>query len=128
MITPSAQIALIGFGAQGQLLAAALAPRGYALRAFDESMDAHMERHGVDAAPSLAAALHGAKLVIVTADGTLGDVARRDLEALLVPGQIRRDLVGPGLSQVAPMLAALGLPPAGAPALTRSPPLRGELP
>lgn len=101
MITPSASIALIGFGEAGAILGEELARRGCGVRAWDilladgaqqARMRHRIELARADAAGSLAQALRGAKLVIsaVTANAA-GEVAR-DSAAHLVAGQVYFDI------------------------------------
>lgn len=96
MLTPASTIAIVGFGAQAAQLAAVLAPRGCALRAFDlrlrdialgPATRLRIESAGVDAMNDLAAALRGARLVVF-------DAAPPDqvVAALLVQGQLVLDL------------------------------------
>jgi 3-hydroxyisobutyrate dehydrogenase-like beta-hydroxyacid dehydrogenase len=110
MITPSASIAMIGFGEAGAILGEELSRRGCGVRAWDIQLaDAGLQarmRHRIelaraDAAGSLAQALRGAKLVISAVTATsAGEVARQSA-ALLAPGQIYFDInsVSPGVKR-----------------------------
>ncbi len=107
MITPSSAIAFIGFGEAGAILGEELARRGCSVRAYDilldDAADAARMRHrielaGADSAPTLAAALRGAKLVIPAVTATSASQVARDCTALLAPGQVYMDInsVAPG--------------------------------
>jgi 3-hydroxyisobutyrate dehydrogenase-like beta-hydroxyacid dehydrogenase len=107
MITPSSTIAFIGFGEAGSILGAELARRGCSVRAYDILLDDAAEsarmRHrielaGADVAPTLQAALRGAKLVISAVTATSASQVARDSAALLAIGQVYMDInsVAPG--------------------------------
>lgn len=92
---------VIGFGNRGAAVAAALAQRGHAVRAWDLLLDdpAHREMVRsriaaalVDPATSLADAVSGAKVVVCAVDGGSAAAARRDISALLVAGQQLMDV------------------------------------
>ncbi len=101
MITPSAGIAVVGFGEAGSILGEELARRGCGVRAWDilladPAMQARM-RHRIElarteAAASLADALRGAKLIISAVTATSASDVARDSAALLTPGQIFFDI------------------------------------
>jgi threonine dehydrogenase-like Zn-dependent dehydrogenase len=85
MLTPASTIAILGFGALGQRLTAQLSPRGCSLRVHDDRLDADatradlqqcIEAAGADPAASVAAALHGAKLVIATTGSPAAQLQR----------------------------------------------------
>jgi UDP-N-acetylmuramoylalanine-D-glutamate ligase len=117
MLTPASSVAILGFGRRAATFAALLAPRGCALRAWDPllattqgaALRARIEAAGVDAMHELAAALRGARLVVV-------DTAPRDVLAQMPPqaGQQRLDLGDTPPAQIDTALIALGLPPAAA--------------
>ncbi|HMA11686.1 MAG TPA: NAD(P)-binding domain-containing protein, partial [Steroidobacteraceae bacterium] len=120
MITPSASIALIGFGEAGSILGEELARRGCAVRAWDilladPATQARM-RHRIglaraDAAGSLAEALRGAKLVISAVTATSAADVARESAALLTAGQIFFDInsVSPGTKRAnAALVQAVG--------------------
>jgi 3-hydroxyisobutyrate dehydrogenase-like beta-hydroxyacid dehydrogenase len=66
VLTPASNIAIIGFGDACRRFAAALAPRGCALRVFAPQADrSHIEALGVDVTGDLATALRGARLVVL---------------------------------------------------------------
>jgi len=103
MITPSSAIAVIGFGEAGSILAEDLARRGCSVRAYDILLDdaatAARMRHrielaGVDAAPTLQAALRGAKLVISAVTATCAAQVARDSAMHLATGQLYLDING----------------------------------
>lgn len=108
MITPSAGVALIGFGEAGSILGEELARRGCRVRAWDilladPAVQARM-RHRIElaraeAAGSLADALRGAKLAISAVTATSAADVARDSAALLTPGQVFFDInsVSPGV-------------------------------
>lgn len=107
MITPSSAIAFIGFGEAGSILGEELARRGCSVRAYDILLDdaAHASRMrhrielaGADVAPTLQAALRGAKLVISAVTATSASRVARDSATRLVAGQIYMDInsVAPG--------------------------------
>ena len=110
MITPSANIALIGFGEAGAILGGELAQRGCDVRAWDillqdAAAQARM-RHRIEtvratAAASLADALRGAKLVISAVTATSAADVARDSAALLTSGQLYFDInsVSPAAKQ-----------------------------
>ena len=101
MITPSAGIALLGFGETGALLGRQLARRGCSVRAWDMQLDhassAQRMRHrielaGVDVATTFADALRGARLVIsAVGAASAADVVRHGA-TLLTGGQVYVDL------------------------------------
>lgn len=113
MLTPSSNVALLGFGAKAVRLAAILAPRGTAMRAWDPSLAgedggqlrAGIEAAGVDCMADLAAALRGARLVVLD---TLP--MTRTLAAQLQGRQVL-DLSSATPAEVDAVLAALGVPP-----------------
>ncbi len=107
MITPSARIALIGFGEAGSILGEELARRGCGVRAWDilladpdnrQRMRHRIEHARADAAGSLAEALQGAKLVVSAVTATAAAQVARDSAALLAAGQVFLDInsVSPG--------------------------------
>ena len=110
MLTPSASIALIGFGEAGSILGEELARRGCGVRAWDIQLaDAALEkrmRHRIelaraDAAGSLEQALRGAKLVISAVTATSAAEVASDSAAVLTAGQIYVDInsVSPGVKR-----------------------------
>jgi hypothetical protein len=142
-IVPTSNVAILGFGARAAGFAALLAPRGVALRAWDErlgaaqagSLRARIESAGVDAVGELATALRGARLVVLDAPAmTLQDLP-------LQAGQHLLDLARAPAAEVNAVLVALGVPSAQArwedigeaavpQSATATPPAirRGELP
>jgi hypothetical protein len=97
VLSPSATVGFIGFGAAGALLGSELARRGAAVRAFDSQLDApesrvlmllRMQRAGVGAAQSLAELVGGAKLVISVAGVEEAASLARNIAGLLQPGQV----------------------------------------
>jgi hypothetical protein len=112
-LLPTSRVALLGFGVLARALARMLAPRGCALVAWDASVEgmdaprsrARIESAGVDAAGSMAAAMRGARLVLL--DGIALD---EGVAALLQPGQRVMDLATAAASDVEAVLVALGLP------------------
>jgi 3-hydroxyisobutyrate dehydrogenase-like beta-hydroxyacid dehydrogenase len=116
VLTPSSNVAILGFGARAEAFAALLAPRGCALRAWDPelgggnsaSLRSRIEAAGVDAAVSLGDALRGARLVVVDV------MPPADLHAHLQPGQQVLDLGSATDGEVDIVLLALGLPAAAA--------------
>jgi hypothetical protein len=112
MLTPSSNVAILGFGARAHAFAALLAPRGCSLRAWDPLLStsgadvqrAHIEAAGVDAYADLSAALRGARLVVL--DTVSADV----LPATLPDGQELLDLASATAVQIDAALLALGLP------------------
>jgi 3-hydroxyisobutyrate dehydrogenase-like beta-hydroxyacid dehydrogenase len=101
MITPTAGIALIGFGEAGAILGEELARRGCSVRAWDillvdpqlqSRMRHRIELGRADAAGSLADALRGAKLIISAVTATAAADVARDTAALLAAGQIYFDI------------------------------------
>jgi len=103
MITPSSAIAIIGFGEAGSILGEDLARRGGSVRAYDIQLDeaiaAPRMRHrielaGVDVAPTLQAALRGAKLVICAVNAAATVQVARDSAMHLTPGQLYLDING----------------------------------
>lgn len=116
MLTPTSQVAIIGFGHRAAAFAALLAPRGCALRAWDTGLAtgeaglrARIEAAGVDAFAELPAALRGARLVV------LDTVSRPGLAGMpLLPGQQMLDLALAPARNVDAVLVALGVPAAAA--------------
>jgi len=112
-LTPTSNVAMLGFGARAASFAALLAPRGCALRAWDPQLEssaatavrARIEACGVDAAADLAAALRGARLVVLD---TLPLTAA--LQAHMQAGQQLLDLATAPAAEIDAMLVALGLP------------------
>jgi 3-hydroxyisobutyrate dehydrogenase-like beta-hydroxyacid dehydrogenase len=107
MITPSAGIALVGFGEAGGILGQELARRGCHVRAWDilladaaqrARMRHRIEMARAEAADSLAGALRGVKLVISAVTATAAAEVARDAAALLTQGQVFLDInsVSPG--------------------------------
>jgi 3-hydroxyisobutyrate dehydrogenase-like beta-hydroxyacid dehydrogenase len=122
MLTSSATVCVIGFGETGARVGAALAQRGHAVRAWDWLLDdparrdimrARMSGALVDPCASLADAVSGAKVVICAVAATSAAQVRREVNALLVAGQVLTDP------------DALGIAYDPAPRQTS---LRGELP
>ena len=117
MLTPTSNVAILGFGPRAATFAALLAPRGCALRAWDPLLTttqgaaqrARIEAAGVDAMDELATALRGARLVVV-------DTAPRSVlaEVPLQAGQQRLYLDSAAAAEIDAVLIALGLPPAAA--------------
>jgi hypothetical protein len=111
-IVPTANVAILGFGARAANFAALLAPRGVALRAWDaglataqaQSLRARIESAGVDVVGELASALRGARLVVLDAPA----VASQDLP--LHAGQRLLDLAHAPAAEVNAVLMALGVP------------------
>lgn len=99
MLTPASGIAILGFGDDCRRIAAALAPRGCALRVFDPRADhspegtrlrTRIEALGVDVMADAADALRGARLVVLDAGCPAGVVG-----SLRLPeGQMLLDLRG----------------------------------
>lgn len=116
MILPTSNVSILGFGARATEFAALLAPRGVALRAWDPrlaaadaaDLRARIESAGVDAVVELAAALRGARLVVLDAL----PMAPRDVP--LMAGQQLLDLASATAAQVNSVLVKLGVPPAAA--------------
>ncbi|HTP40104.1 MAG TPA: hypothetical protein VMI92_11085 [Steroidobacteraceae bacterium] len=116
MLTPTSNVALLGFGARAAAFAALLAPRGCALRAWDPrlctgeaaALRARIEAAGVDAVPDLATALRGARLVV------LDTMAAEALPQAAQAGQRLLDLAHAPAADVDAVLLALGLPPQAA--------------
>jgi len=113
MLAPTSNVAILGFGNRAAAFAALLAPRGNALRAWDPSlaqadgiaMRAVIEAAGVDCIGELAAALRGARLVV------LDTLPRAELPAtFLQAGQQLLDLANATAAEIDAVLAALGLP------------------
>lgn len=113
MLAPTSNVAILGFGNRAAAFAALLAPRGNALRAWDPSlaqadgsaMRAIIEAAGVDCIADLAAALRGARLVV------LDTVPRAGLPATFPQaGQQVLDLATATTAEVDAVLAVLGLP------------------
>jgi 3-hydroxyisobutyrate dehydrogenase-like beta-hydroxyacid dehydrogenase len=111
MITPTAGIALIGFGEAGSILGEELARRGCPVRAWDilladpqlhSRMRHRIEFGRADAASSLADVLRGAKLIISAVTATAAADVARDTAALLAAGQIYFDInsVSPATKRV----------------------------
>ena len=142
-IVPTSRVAILGFGTRAAGFAALLAPRGVALRAWDAglatprapSLRACIESAGVDAVGELAAALRGARLVVLDAP------AMAPQELPLQAGQQLLDLAHAPAAQVNAVLMALGVPSSQArwedveamspsPCAIAAPPAvrRGELP
>jgi 3-hydroxyisobutyrate dehydrogenase-like beta-hydroxyacid dehydrogenase len=133
LITPSSNIALLGFGPLGQALGNALARRGCAVSAYDAVNATEIEAAGIYAAPSLAEALRGAKLVIVTPGVQPATDFMLAVTALLVRGQVYLDLRSamPLQQQLAAVLKTLGFDVQAnitGTDLASTPVLRGELP
>ena len=98
---------IIGFGDSGAAVAAALAQRGHAVRAWDlllddparrEMMRSRIAAALVDPATSLADAVSGAKVVVCAVDGASAAGVRREVTALLVAGQALVDVESLGLA------------------------------
>jgi len=97
MLTPASGIAILGFGDDCRRIAAALAPRGCALRVYDPRADqtpagarlrARIESLGVDVMTDAAASLRAARLVVLD-----GDCPAATATALrLAEGQLLLDL------------------------------------
>ena len=112
MLTPTSNVAILGFGMRGRMFAALLAPRGCALRAWDPLLAtaeavgqrARIESAGVDACVDLSEALRGARLVV------LDTVPSSALPAALPEGQQVLDLGSAPAAQIDAVLEALGLP------------------
>jgi len=101
MLPPSASIAFIGFGEAGGILGQDLAKQGCRVQAYDILLDAAASRAallaklaaaGVDPAPGLAEALHGAKLVISAVTATAATDVARAAAPLLQAGQVLLDI------------------------------------
>jgi prephenate dehydrogenase len=131
MLTSSATVCIVGFGETGRAAGSALAQRGHAVRAWDillddparsETMRSRMIEALVEPAASLASAVTGAKLVICAVDETSGADVRREVNAMLVAGQLLMNL---DAGAPAAQLEALGF--ASDPAM-RQASQRGELP
>jgi len=115
-LTPSSNVAILGFATRTEAFAALLAPRGCALRVWDPrlaqddtSLATRIEAAGVDVVPELAVALRGARLVVVDS----GRGPARD-EVPLQAGQKLLDLATAPAADIDAVLIALGLPPASA--------------
>jgi hypothetical protein len=116
VLTPTSQVAILGFGYRAAAFAALLAPRGCALRAWDPGLAtgeaglrARIEAAGVDAFAELPAALRGARLVV------LDTVPGSGLAGMpLLPGQQVLDLALAPARNVDAALVALGVPAAAA--------------
>lgn len=114
MLTPTSNVAILGFGTRAHLFAALLAPRGCALRAWDPllatsesvSQRARIEAAGVDACAELSAALRGARLVV------LDTVPGSALPEAMAAGRQVLDLGSAPAAQIDAVLEALGLPQA----------------
>lgn len=112
MLTPTSNVAILGFGARAHTFAALLAPRGCALRAWDpllatnsaNKQRARIESAGVDACVELSTALRGARLVV------LDTVPASALPALLQGGRELLDLARAPAAHIDAVLNALGLP------------------
>jgi hypothetical protein len=109
VLTPASRIAILGYGGGGALLAAALAPRGCAVRVFDTRLAKGgsgarlrgvIEAAGLDACDQVADALHGARLVVLE-DPALAAAAL----SLLRPGQSLLELRVGGASRPDPASA-----------------------
>lgn len=96
MLTPASSIAILGYGEDCRRIAAALAPRGCAIRVFDARVDqtpagrqlrAQIESLGVDVATGIGGALHAARLVLVD-----GDCPVIGIDQHLASGQMVLDL------------------------------------
>src|SRR4051812_31896201 len=94
-LTRGSLVAFIGFGEAGGILGEELARRGCSVRAFDILIDAPAQRTrllarcaaaGVTAAPTLAAAVQGAALVICAVTASAAGEVARDAGALLRAG------------------------------------------
>jgi len=140
MITPSAGIALVGFGEAGSILGEELARRGCSVRAWDilladPSQQARM-RHRIElaraeAADSLAHALRGAKLVISAVTATAAADVARDAAPLLASGQVFFDInsVSPGVKRAnAALVEAVGAHYIDAAVMAPVPPQRLAVP
>jgi hypothetical protein len=141
MLVPTSNVAILGFGTRAAELAALLAPRGCAVRAWDPAlaaghggaMRARIEAAGVDCMAELSAALRGARLVVLDTVPMTASLA-----AQLQAGQQLLDLATAPAAQVEAVLAALGVPHGAtaarsmansAAAIPGTPPVRrGELP
>ena len=114
MLTPTSQVAILGFGTRAATLAALLAPCGCALRAWDPrladaggaALRVRIEAAGVDVFAELSTALRGARLVVL--DTVQVNSA---LQAQLQAGQKILDLAAPA-AHIDAVLAALGVPAA----------------
>jgi hypothetical protein len=129
MLTPSSNVAILGFGARARIFAVLLAPRGCALRAWDPvladagaAVRAQIEAAGVDAMDEPGAALRGARLVVLD-----GVPMTSTLHALLQPGQKVLDLGIAAAADIDAVLVALGLPPAAASWATHEAALAGTV-
>jgi len=140
MITPTAGIALIGFGEAGSILGEELARRGCAVRAWDillsdATLQARM-RHRIElaraeSAGSLADALRGAKLVISAVTATSAADVARDAAASMTSGQIFFDInsVSPAVKRAnAALIEAAGAHYIDAAVMAPVPPQRLAVP
>lgn len=100
MLTPASGIAILGFGDDCRRIAAALAPRGCALRVFDPRADqtpagarlrTRIESLGVDVMADAAAALRAARLVVLDGDCPAATVAALQLAEGQLLLDLRRD-------------------------------------
>jgi 3-hydroxyisobutyrate dehydrogenase-like beta-hydroxyacid dehydrogenase len=107
VLTSSATVCVIGFGESGRAVGTALAQRGHAVRAWDalladparsDMMRTRMTEALVDPAASLADAVSGAKVIVCAVDESSAAVVKRDVTAMLVPGQELLDVNALGLA------------------------------
>ena len=98
---------IIGFGDSGARVGAALAQRGHAVRAWDLLLDDPARREKmrsrildalVDPATSLTDAVSGAKVVVCAVDAASAAMVKREVTALLVPGQELMDVEALGFA------------------------------
>jgi hypothetical protein len=115
-LTPTSNVAILGFASRTEAFAALLAPRGCALRVWDPrlaqdgtALALRIEATGVDVMPELPVALRGARLVVL--DSATGAIAS---EVPLHAGQQLLDLATAPSAEIEAVLIALGLPPANA--------------
>ena len=116
MLTPTSNVAILGFATRTAAFAQLLAPRGCALRAWDprlatggSALATRIEAAGVDVVPELSLALRGARLVVL--DSQTGLLEK---QVPLQVGQRLLDLATAPASDIESILAALGVPSAAA--------------
>jgi 3-hydroxyisobutyrate dehydrogenase-like beta-hydroxyacid dehydrogenase len=104
----SAPVAVLGLGEAGSLLARDLVRSGATVRGWDP--DLHGDLAGIPLAPSAAAALAGAGLVLSVNWAIVAEEVAREAVPQLAPGAVFADLntAGPGLKQRLAAICAAG--------------------